>query len=335
MITRITKFTDKKLKNMKAKIIEKIEQSQKIAIFCHENPDWDAIGSLLWLGTLLENMWKNITYIAPTKPSKIFGFLPWFNKIQSEFDYWNYDLIILVDCSELARIWTMSKWKEDYFNEQDVVVFDHHELKEREKNRIIKVDPKATSCCEVIFETVQKCRKEYITPEVATCFYLWLTTDSGNFRFDEDHERIFTNALNLIKFWANKKLITDNLTNSKALETIQFFKVLLERMKIEWNILYTYYDIDELKDHWIDNEQAGYGLTVIQEIRWPKITMTIRKEWDMIKCSMRSKNTDIAKITQQFGWWWHIHAAWFSRPIEKDFETTIKEIVTKLNKMLE
>ena len=44
---------------MKDKIIDKIEQSQKIAIFCHENPDWDAIGSLLWLGTLLENMWKN------------------------------------------------------------------------------------------------------------------------------------------------------------------------------------------------------------------------------------------------------------------------------------
>ncbi len=319
---------------MKDKIIKKIEQSQKIAIFCHENPDWDAIGSLVWLWTLLENMWKNITFIAPTKPSKIFEFLPWFNKIQSEFDYWTYDLIILVDCSELKRIWIISEWKEDYFDKQDVVVFDHHETKGRSKSRLTHIDPNATSCCEVIFETVQNVRKKYLTPDVATCFYLWLTTDSGNFRFDEDHERIFTNALNLVKCWADKKLITNNLTNSKSLETIQFFKILLERMKFEWWILYTYYDIDELSKYWIDNEQAGYGLTVIQMIKWPKIVMTIRKDWDKVKCSMRSKQVDISKISQNFNWWWHIHAAWFSRPIEKDFETTIKEIVNKINWML-
>lgn len=319
---------------MKDKIIEKIEQSQKIAIFCHENPDWDAIGSLLWLWTLLQNMWKSITLIAPDTPSKIFWFLPWINKIKSEFDYWIYDLIILVDCSELARIWKISKWKEDYFEKQNVVVFDHHKSKEWNNKRLIKVDPNATSCCEVIFETTKDILKQYITPEVATYFYLWLSTDSGNFRFDEDHERIFTNALNLIKFWANKKLITDNITNSKSIETINFFKILLERMIREWNILYTYYDTDELKDYWVDNEQAWYWLTVIQEIRWPKITMTIRKEWDTIKCSMRSKNTDIAKIAAEFWGWWHIHASWFSRPIEKDFETTIKEIINKINWMI-
>ena len=319
---------------MKDKIIEKIEQSQKIAIFCHENPDWDAIGSLVWLWTLLENMWKNITFIAPTKPSKIFGFLPWFEKIQSEFDYGKYDLIILVDCSELKRLWIISEWKEDYFSKQNVIVLDHHETKNQDPKRLKIIDSKATSCCEVIFETVQNVRKEYLTPDVATCFYLWLTTDSGNFRFDENHERIFTNALNLIKCWADKKLITDNLTNSKSLETIQFFKILLERMKFEWEILYTHYDIDELKNYWIDNEQAWYGLTVIQMIKWPKIVMTIRKEWNNIKCSMRSKNTDISKIAAEFGGWWHIHASWFSRPIEKDFETTIKEIINKINWMI-
>ncbi len=319
---------------MKDKILKKIEQSQKIAIFCHEDPDWDAIGSLLWLWILLENMWKNISLVAPNKPSKIFGFLPEIWKIKSEFDYWNYDLLILVDCSELARIGQISQWKKEYFDKQNIVVFDHHKTKNQNDSRLTIVDFTATSCCEVIFETIKDIRKQYITPQIATYFYLGLTTDSGNFRFDENHERIFTNALNLIKFGADKKLITENLTNSKSMETINFFKILLERMKKDWEILYSYYDIDELQKYNVDNEQAWYWLTVIQEIRWPKIIMTIRKNWNWVKCSMRSKNTDISKIAESFGWGWHIHAAGFTLSIEKDFETTINEVITKINWML-
>jgi len=319
---------------MLKKIIDKINEAKKIAIFCHENPDWDAIWSLLWLWTLLENMWKDITFVAPTKPSKIFDFLPWFKKIQTEFDYWNYDLIIFVDCSELNRIWKIWKEKQEYFDDKDVIVFDHHEIKERNKQRLKIIDPKATSCCEVIFETVKDIWKNFLTPEVATYFYLWLTTDSGNFRFDEDHERIFTNALNLIKYWADKKLITENLINSKSYDTIKFFKVLLERLTWEWDILYSYYDIAELTEYGIDNEQAWFWLTILQEIKWPKITMTIRKDWDHIKCSMRSKKTDVNKVAKHFGGWWHIHAAWFIKESTWKIKNDVKEIIDEIKKLI-
>jgi nanoRNase/pAp phosphatase (c-di-AMP/oligoRNAs hydrolase) len=53
-----------------------------------------------------------------------------------------------------------------------MIVFDHHETKNRDPKRLKIIDSKATSCCEIIFETVQDVRKKYLTPEVATCFYL-------------------------------------------------------------------------------------------------------------------------------------------------------------------
>jgi len=61
-------------------------------------------------------------------------------------------------------------------------------------------DINASSSAELRFEHIQKRRKKAIDAEVATCFYLGLVTDSGNFLFDQNHERIFTNALQLIKF---------------------------------------------------------------------------------------------------------------------------------------
>jgi hypothetical protein len=99
------------------------------------------------------------------------------------------------------------------------------------------------------------------------------------------------NALILIQLWADKKLVIDNFINNKTLWTINFLKTLLNRVNIEWEILYSYYDVDELKDYDIDNEQASYWLTILQEISWPKITMTIRKEDDLVKVSLRSKDS--------------------------------------------
>ena len=316
------------------KILQKIDESNKIAIFCHENADWDAIWSLLWLWTLLENMWKDITFISPDKPSKIFEFLPWFEKIKSEFDYWTYDLLIIVDWSEYKRLWKITLGKEDYFNQNNIVVFDHHELKPHPDHWLIMDDPSATSCCEVILENTIWPWRQYYNWEIATQLYLWLTTDSGNFRFDEDPERIYTNALTLIRLGADKKLIVNNLVNSKSVETIMFLRKLLERLTIDWDIAYTYYDIQELDEYGIDTEQAWYWLTIIQELNWPKVIMTLRKIWDTIKWSVRSKNTDVHKIAESFGWWWHIHASWFCTKIEWSFENTINSIITKIKTMI-
>jgi len=164
---------------------------------------------------------------------------------------------------------------------------------------------------------------------------LWLTTDSGNFRYDENHERILKNALDLIKIWADKKLIIDNFINNKSLWAIKFLKTLLDRMNIDWDILYSYYDIDELKDYKIDWEQASYWLTILQEIKWPKVIMTIRKEWDIIKWSLRSKDTNVEKIAKTFGGWWHIYASWFSTKIEENFEKTKKNVIKKIKTLLQ
>ena len=315
-------------------ILKKIELSQKIAIFCHENADWDAIGCVLWLWTLLQNMWKNVKFVVPWWASKVFSFMSWYEKLQWDFEFDEEDLLIMVDCSEYSRLWKLLQWKEDYFNSHNVVVFDHHELKAHPEHWLIIDDSTSTSCCEVILENTKDVREKYYTPEIATSLYLGLTTDSGNFRYDENPERIHENAITLLKFGANKKLIINNLINCKSLETVLFLRKILDRLTIDEDIVYSYYDTSEFEELWIDNEQAGFGLTIIQEIKWPKVSMTIRKTWDTVKCSLRSKETDVHKVAVSFGGGGHIHASWFSAPMEWDFQTTIKNIIQKIKTLI-
>lgn len=315
-------------------INQRIVQAQKIAIFCHENADGDAIGCTLWLWTLLENMWKTVKFVVPGWASKVFSFLKWFDKLQWDFDYWDEDLLILVDCSEYSRLWDITRWHEEYFDAHDIVVFDHHHIKSHPWHWDVICDSTSTSCCEVILENTKDIRAQYYTPEIATYLYLWLTTDSGNFRYDENPERIHTNAITLLKMWADKKAIINNLINCKTMPTILFLKELLNRLTMSWDIVYSYYDTDEFEKFGIDNEQAGYGLTIIQEIKWPKVAMTIRKTGDSVKCSLRSKDTDVQKIAAFFGWWGHLHASWFSTDIQWNFDETIQNIVAQIQKMI-
>jgi phosphoesterase RecJ-like protein len=78
-------------------------------------------------------------------------------------------------------------------------------------------DTQSTSTCEIILENTLNIREEYYDKEIATYLYLGLTTDSGNFRYDENHERILKNALTLIQLGADKKSIIDNVINNKSL----------------------------------------------------------------------------------------------------------------------
>ena len=103
----------------------KLEKAQKIAIFWHQSIDGDAIWSMFGLWLQLEKLWKNISYFTPDAPSENFSYLP-IENLQTEFDYWNYDLIAFLDFSTYNMIRKFSEWYEDYFNWHQKIIIDHH-----------------------------------------------------------------------------------------------------------------------------------------------------------------------------------------------------------------
>lgn len=259
-----------------------IEQAKKIALFGHMSPDGDCIGALFGLGRLLEKQHKKVNYFVPNKPSKLFDFLKGIKRIKSNFDYKNYDLLIFVDFTGIGRIGTLSSANPQYFTKKPIVVFDHHIDNGLDHGIIIK-DIKSVSACEILFEQTHKRRPELYDKDIATYFYLGVTSDSGNFLFGEDHIRTFTTALNLLKLGADKDLIVNNIIRKKSLNAIKFLQLLLNRIKQKGELLYTYYDEIELKKYDIDQEQAAYGLHIIQNIDGPQIVLLIRKAKDDIR----------------------------------------------------
>ena len=165
----------------------------------------------------------------------------------------------------------------EYFRKKPIVVFDHQLDNGLESDIIVK-DIKSVSVCELLFEHTYKWWPKLYDKDIATYFYHGLTSDSGNFLFGVDHIRTFTTALNLLKLGADKDLIVDNLIRKRSLNSIRFLQLLISRIKEKGKLLYTYYDEVELKKYTIDQEEAAYGLHIIQNIDGPQIVLLIRKK---------------------------------------------------------
>ncbi|MEI6117860.1 MAG: hypothetical protein WCP92_00995 [bacterium] len=134
-----------------------------------------------------------------------------------------------------------------------------------------------------MFEQTHKRWPELYDKDIATYFYLGITSDSGNFMFEKDHIRTFTNILHLLKLHADKDLIVNNFFRKKSLNSVKFLQLLLGRIQEKDQLLYTYYNENELEEYNIDTEEAAYALHIIQNIDGPEIVLFIRKIGDMVK----------------------------------------------------
>ena len=320
-----------------------IENAKKIALFWHMSPDGDCIGAMLGLWRLLEKQKKQIKYFVPNKPSKVYGFVKNIKRLKSNFDYKNYDLLIFIDFTWIERIGILSQAKPSYFIQKPIVVIDHHIGNGLDHGIIVK-DTKSISTCEILFEHTYKRRPHLYDKDIATYFYLGITSDSGNFMFDEDHVRVFGNVLKLLKLGADKDLIVDNLFRKRSLNSIRFLQLLLNRIKQKDELIYTYYDDEELEKYNVDQEEAAYALHIIQNIDGPQIMLLIRKIGNIIRWSLRAKNLergfhskgqiDCNKIAKALWWWGHRLAAGFSLPAKGGFEHQIEEIIKYINAMV-
>jgi nanoRNase/pAp phosphatase (c-di-AMP/oligoRNAs hydrolase) len=328
---------------MLEKIKQEIENANTIAVFGHEVIDWDALGAILGFGRLLEKQWKTVSYFTPNKPSHVFDFLHYDQKLKYEFDYWDYDLLVFLDFNQYSRIPAFTGWREDYFDPKKKIIIDHHKPEAEPTNTLIYRDPSSISTCSLVYEITKNWWKELFDEEIATYFYTWLSTDSWNFRFDEGEQsvRAFRIAADLLELWAHKKEIIDEVFRSKSYRSVQFMQLVLWRMQKlyikvpEWekvlSIIYSYYDEKELEEYHIDHDEADYALHVMQDIRNNDLVIFIKKIENYIKVSLRWRwDIDCSLLANLFWWGGHHNASWLKIQscwyLEKDIQDFLNEI---------
>jgi bifunctional oligoribonuclease and PAP phosphatase NrnA len=177
-------------------VVSELREAQKLLLTTHENPDGDALGSLLGMHRVLQQLGKeSLMYLSPDEFP-----LPW------EYRDWKFDgmvgeppadvaerTIVFLDCGNIERM------PVDFLKQEGLHVLniDHHHDNTR-FGTVNLVDPSACCTAELVYELAQELGAE-ITEPIAHPLYVALVTDTGRFMYENTSPQSHVMAADLIR----------------------------------------------------------------------------------------------------------------------------------------
>src|SRR5262252_6328596 len=157
-------------------VLRQIGQRERFVLTSHARPDGDAIGSALACCQILREMGKDAEVVLHDPVPRIYEPLPFADRVvQSDRVNGSYDAAILLECDSIQR--TRLGGLEERF----LISIDHH-TSGRPFAHVNWIDPHATATAELVFRLAREAGVKF-SPEIATCLYTALMTDTGSFMF--------------------------------------------------------------------------------------------------------------------------------------------------------
>ena len=288
-------------------ILEEIKKANTIVLLAHENPDGDAIGSVLAMGLALKNIGKNPDMIIREFP-RTFNFLPGTNEVKQNSDVQKYDLAISLDCADLRRL--VGK---EYFEEaRKTIVIDHHGTNSMYAD-INFVNPVSPACCEILAGMFTYFDID-INQDIGSCILTGIITDTGRFKYQGVTAETFEFTAELLRKGVNVSEIYKKALETRTRANFELLKRTLDRMEIleDGKVTFTYMtsqDKEELNVQPGDDE----GLVEIgRDVEGVEVSIFIKQKdnENKYKVSMRSNDyVNVSDICYIFGGGGHPRAA--------------------------
>lgn len=275
---------------------------KKIVLIPHKNADGDAIGSCLALYHLFQSKNHRVKVVSPNSYPHFLKWLPASEKV-IQFDYQNQqskrhiaeaDLIFLLDFNDLSRVGTeMQKFLETY--DGTFIMIDHHQQPSEIATYLFS-DTSICATAQMIYHFLENIEEvESITPNIATCLYTGILTDTGSFRFPNTTPTTHRIIANLIEKGADNSAIYNHIFDTNSYGRLQLLGQSLKNLKIDeaHNTAYiTLTESEKKANNFSKGDTEGvvnYALS-IKNIIFGVIFIE-DKEQKIIKISFRSKGS--------------------------------------------
>jgi phosphoesterase RecJ-like protein len=178
------------------RVADAIRAGDRFLLTTHENPDGDALGSLLATHRILESLGKDTVMFMAAKEFPLpveYRFLP----LEEVFHEPPADIadrvVIFLDCGNIDRN------PVDFLQrgENKVINIDHHHDNTR-FGSINLVDVDASCTAEIVYDLAGLLDVR-LTPEIANALYVGLVTDTGKFMYENTDARSHRMAAGLIE----------------------------------------------------------------------------------------------------------------------------------------
>lgn len=304
-----------------------LKDVKSVGISGHIRPDGDCTGSVLALyNYILENMPEIDVDLYLEQPGSEFYYLKNIDKIKNTPEDKKYDVFFVLDCSSLDRI---EPFISCFNNASKTVCIDHH-VSNTGFTDLSKIEPQASSACEVLYGTMDA---DKISRNVAECIYTGIIHDTGVFKYSCTSKKTMEIAGEMMEKGIDYSDIIDNTFYKKTYVQNQILgRALLESVLFyDGKCIFTTVTMDEMEFYGVTGRELG---GIVEQLRLTDgvevaifLYQTGEEEY---KVSLRSKKKiDVAAIATQFGGGGHVRAAGYTA------KGSVYQIINSIGELIE
>jgi len=310
-----------------AQVLQEIQQRRRFLVTSHARPDGDAIGSTLALAHILRKMGKSAEIVLGDPVPLLYHPLPGSETIvHSSQVNGDYDAVIILECDSVQR--TRLRGLENLF----LINIDHH-ASSRPFANINWIDPSAVATAELVFRLAQAAQVK-ITPEIATCLYTAVLTDTGAFCYAPTNACTFELAKFLVEHGADPGKIAQSVYFSSPMSKMCLLGAALSRLERDGEITWMSVTRHDMERFGALDEDCEGLVNYALSISGVEVAIFFREvAHERIRVSIRSKGAvNVADIAQKFGGGGHECAGGFSTegPVEEAAKRVLAELRGKI-----
>lgn len=290
-------------------VLENIRRRTEFVVTSHTRPDGDAIGSTLALAQVLRRMGKSAEVVLGDTVPVIYRPLPHAETIRHASQVnGKYDAAIILECDSLTR--TRLQGLENHF----LINIDHH-ASAKPFAHINWIDPSACAVAEMVFRLAQAAAVK-ITPDIATCLYTAVLTDTGSFSYAPTNAHTFELAKRLVEHGADPVRIAQSIYFASPTSKMRLLGAALSNLRREGAITWMSITRDDMERCGALDEDCEGLVNYALGIAGVEVAVFFREiGGDRVRVSIRSKGAvNVADLAEKYGGGGHGCAAGFSTP---------------------
>ncbi|HMF64293.1 MAG TPA: bifunctional oligoribonuclease/PAP phosphatase NrnA [Edaphobacter sp.] len=309
-------------------LLDAFRSGNRFLITSHARPDGDAIGSVLALAEVLDQLGCRAEVVLADPIPFIYRTLPNVQRIHhvpsaADVDPDLTTSAILLECDGIARTGLQG------LEGRCLINIDHH-ASGRPFAAINWIDEDACAVAAMVYRIALAAKVE-ITPSLATCLYTAILSDTGSFTYSSTNADTFALAHDLVARGANPGQIACDVYFSNPFSKIRLLGAALTNLQCDGPLAWAWVTRSDMADAGAVAEDCEGVVNYLIGIAGVESAVFLRElpSAGQFRLSIRSKGkVDVAQIAERFGGGGHRNASGCT--LDGPLEEVTNRILTQL-----
>ncbi len=294
-----------------AQLLAVFREQRHFVVTSHARPDGDAIGSVLGLAEILDQLGCTCDLVLADAAPAIYKNLPNLDRIRFGGSAAKIDQsapAILLECDGIARTGI------EGLEGRRLINIDHH-TSGRNFGEINWIDPSACAVAAMVYRIAVSAKVE-ITQSMAVCLYTSILSDTGAFTYPNTTPESFSIAHELTLRGASPSQIARDLYFTNPLSKVRLLGTSLAALQISGNLAWSWVTLADLAASRATPEDCEGIVGNLIAIQGIDAAFFLREQPNgEFRLSIRSKgDLNVARVAEAFAGGGHVNASGCTLP---------------------